>query len=222
MGIVGSIGAQVAKRAVPAAGGGFVRDMLGRAIDGGGPFPGAAASGEAAVRKAGGDTDKAIDALIGQHQKLAGMQGFLTNVGGLITMAVTIPVNIAGLMVLQCHLAAAVLQVRGYDLSRPAVRDAVLVCLLDSDAREALADDLGVTITPAAVATAVERPDIQAAIAKAVTAQILSMSGGKQIARFMARRIPVLGGAIGGIGDAWSTKHVGEYAARTPRSPLSA
>jgi hypothetical protein len=219
MGIVGSIGAQVAKRVGPAAGGGLVRDIFERAIDGGGPFPGAAKSGDAALRKAGGDIDKAADALVTQHLRLAGTQGFLTNVGGLITMAVTVPLNIAGLMLLQCHLAAAILHVRGYDLTRPAVRDAVLVCLLDSDARRSLTKSVGVTITPAAVATADHNPDVQVEIAKAVTGQLLAMSGGKQVARFVARRVPVLGGAIGGIGDAWSTKRIGSYAAQTPLAP---
>ena len=132
MGVFGAISGQVAKRVAPTAGGGMVRSILERAIDGGGPVPGAAKSGDAALRKAGGDVDAAIDALIAQHVKLSGAQGFLTNVGGILTMAATIPLNIAGLVLLQCHLAASILHVRGYDLSKAAVRDAVLVCLLEN------------------------------------------------------------------------------------------
>ena len=219
MGIVGSLSGQVAKRVAPAAGSQFVRDILERAIDGAGPVPGAAKSGDAALRKAGGDTDKAIEALIRQHLVLAATQGFLTNVGGLVTMAVTVPVNIAGLVLLQCHLAAAILHIRGYDLASPAVRDGVLVCLLDADTRKSLSKSTGLTITPAALATADPHPEVQSQIAKAVTAQLLTMSGGKQVASFAARRIPVLGGAIGGAGDAWSTRRIGRETARTPLAP---
>ncbi len=216
MGVFGAISGEVAKRVAPSAGGGTVRSILEKAIDGGGPIPGAVASGDAALRKAGGDAEEAIEALIAQHVKLSGAQGFLTNVGGLLTMAVTVPLNIAGLILLQCHLAASILHVRGYDLSRPAVRDAVLVSLLEKDARKALSKSQGLTMSPAALATADPKPETQAAIAQAVTTQLVALSGGKQIAKFVARRIPVLGGAIGGAGDAWSTRAIGKEAAKIP------
>jgi hypothetical protein len=216
VGVFGAISGQVAKRVAPTAGGGMVRAMLEKAIDGAGPVPGAAATGDAALRKAGGNTEDAIDALIAQHVKLSGAQGFLTNVGGILTMAATIPLNIAGLVLLQCHLAASILHVRGYDLSRPAVRDAVLVCLLESDARKTLSKSQGLTISPAALATADSRPETRDAIAQAVTTQLLTLVGGKQIAKFVARRIPVLGGAIGGAGDAWATRSIGRGAASIP------
>jgi EcsC protein family len=218
VGLVAAAGAQVAKHVAPAAGGGIVRDILERAIDGAGPLPGAAKSADAALRNAGGNVDGAIDALITQHQRLAGAQGFLTNIGGLITAAVTIPLNIAGVMVLQCRLAAAILHLRGYDLAKPSVRDAVLVCLLDSDARTSLSKSTGVTIKPASVAATDLPPGARSEIAKEVTGEILALAGGKQIARFFARRIPVLGGVIGGFGDARATKRIGRETATTPRA----
>jgi hypothetical protein len=219
MGVAGSIGGEVAKRVAPAVTGQAVRDVLERAIDGVGPVPGAARSADAALRKAGGNIDQAVDSLISAHVRMAGAQGFLTNLGGLLTMAVTVPANIAAVSLLQCHLSAAILHLRGYDLSSPSVRDAVLVCLLDGDARKALTKSTGLTISAAALATAVPDPSVQAKIAKAVTGQLLAMSGGKQVASFVARRVPVLGGAVGGIGDAFSTRRIGRDAARTPLSP---
>jgi hypothetical protein len=221
VGVFGAISGQVAKRVAPTAGGGMVRSILERSIDGAGPVPGAAKSGEAALRKAGGNVDEAIDALIAQHVRMSGAQGFLTNVGGVLTMAATIPLNIAALVLLQCHLAASILHVRGYDLSRPSVRDAVLVCLLESDARKALSKSQGLTISPAALATADPRPETQDAIAQAVTTQLWALTGGKQIAKFVARRIPVLGGAIGGAGDAWSTRGIGREASKVPPAATS-
>lgn len=219
MGVAGAIGSGVAKRVAPGVTGHAVRDILERAIDGIGPVPGAAKSANIKLRKAGGDVDVAIDALITSHLRLAGAQGFLTNIGGLLTMAVTVPANIAGVSLLQCHLAAAILHLRGYDLTSPAVRDAVLVCLLDRDARKSLTKATGLTISPAALATAVPDTHVQQQVAKAVTGQLLAMSGGKQVASFVARRIPVLGGAVGGFGDALSTRRIGRDAARIPLAP---
>ncbi|WP_231988402.1 EcsC family protein [Nakamurella panacisegetis] len=217
--MAGSIGGEVAKRMAPAITGSAVRDVLERAIDGVGPVPSAAQSGDNALRRAGGNVDQAIDTLIGQHVKMAGAQGFLTNVGGLLTMALTVPANIAAVSLLQCHLSATILHLRGYDLASPSVRDAVLVCLLDGDARKALSKSTKLTMSAAALATAVPDQAVQAELAKAVTGQLLAMSGGKQMAKFVARRIPVLGGAVGGIGDAFSTRRIGRDAARTPLAP---
>lgn len=219
MGLAGSIGSGLAKRVAPAVTGQAVRDILERAIDGVGPIPGAAKSADSQLRRAGGDIDLAVESLITSHLRLAGAQGFLTNIGGLLTMAITVPTNIAGVSLLQCHLAAAILHLRGYNLANPSVRDAVLVCLLDSDARKSLTAATGLTISPAALATAVPDVDVQQQVAKAVTGQLLAMAGGKQMASFLARRIPVLGGAVGGFGDAMSTRRIGRDAARTPLAP---
>lgn len=219
MGILGAVGSQVAKRIGPGVGSGPIREVLERAIDGAGPIPGAAKAADRALRQAGGDTDAAIEALTSRHLKLAGAQGFLTNVGGLVTMAVAVPANIAGVLLLQSHLAAAILHLRGYDLSDPQVRDAVLVCLLEKDSRREIGTELGISLTPAAVATAAHRPELRDKLGRAATAQLISLSGGKQIARFVARRIPVLGGAIGGVGDAWATRRVAKEATRVPLAP---
>ncbi len=220
MGVLGTVSSQVAKRMAPSAGGGSVRTILERAIDGAGPIPSAITSGEAALRKAGGDVDTAVESLIAAHVKLSAAQGFLTNVGGFLTMAATIPLNIGALALVQCHLAASILHLRGYDLSKRAVRDAVLVCLLDADARKGLSKTLGFQVSPTVLAVADPHPDTRNAIAQAVTGQLLALTGGKQIAKFAARRIPVVGGAIGGAGDAWSTRRIGRAAAKIAPAAL--
>ena len=218
MGIAGSIGSTLAKRVAPSVTGTTVRQILERAIDGIGPVPGAAQSAEHALTEAHGDTDKAIDALISTHIRLAGAQGFLTNLGGLVTMAVTAPANLAAVAVLQCHLAATVLYVRDYDLSDPNVRDAALVCLLDDDSRRALAKDAKTDVSPQALVKGEHGPQVRTLISRAVVGELIAGIGGKRLAAFAAKRIPVLGGAVGAAGDALSTRRVGRATARMPRS----
>ena len=54
-----------------------------------------------------GDVDKAVHEVIEDHVRYAGAQGFATNIGGLVTAALTIPANIAGLALIQCRLVAS-------------------------------------------------------------------------------------------------------------------
>jgi hypothetical protein len=218
VGIAGSIGSTLAKRVGPSITGGTVRQILERAIDGIGPVPGAAESAEHALADAHGDTDKAIDSVIGAHIRLAGAQGFLTNLGGLVTMAVTAPANLAAVAVLQCHLAATILYIRDYDLTDPNVRDAALVCLLDDDSRRALAKDAKTDVSPQSLVKGLHGPEVRNLISRAVVGDLIAGIGGKRLAAFAAKRIPVLGGAVGAAGDALATRRVGRETARMPRS----
>ena len=111
----------------------FVREALERAIRGVGPLPGAAAAAEAQLREQDGDADRAVHEVIENHVRYAGAQGFLTNIGGVVTAAVAIPANITGLALVQCRMIAGIAHLRGYDLDDPRVRNAVLACLLGAD-----------------------------------------------------------------------------------------
>ena len=220
MSLLKSFGGAAAARAAPAVTGQAVRSILERAIDGVGPVGSAAKAADAQLRRAGGNVDDAISALISSHIRMAGAQGFVTNVGGLITVSVALPANIAAVALLQCHLAAGIVHLRGYSLGQPEIRDVILVCLLDADARKAMSRATGLEVTPTALLTGDHPPELVRRIARAVTAQILTAAGGKRLASFAARRIPVLGGAVGGVGDAWSTRRIGWDTARLPPNPL--
>ena len=71
--------------------------------------------------------------MIENNTALAGGQGFLANLGGLVTVAATIPLNIAGLALLQVRMVAGIAHLRGYDLGDPRVRNAILLCTLGEE-----------------------------------------------------------------------------------------
>ena len=75
----------------------LVRQALHRAIHGIGPLPAAAVAARKQLKEHRGDVDRAIHGVIETHVRYAGAQGFLTNLGGLTTIAVTVPTNISGL-----------------------------------------------------------------------------------------------------------------------------
>ncbi len=196
----------------------LVRELLQRAIDGAGPFRGAAAAADAQLAESGGDHAAAIAGLIDRHVRAAGVQGFVTNLGGLVTMIVTVPANVSGLALLQGHLVAGIAHLQGYDLRDPRVRNAVAACLLGPTIVEELVRLGRLPSLPMGLATSpVHDPALFTSIAQDVTTELFGRVGGRRMATSMARRVPMLGGGIGAVGDALSTHRVGRYAERELR-----
>lgn len=208
----------VGLRLAPHVGSGLVRDLLGRAIDGVGPIRSAAAAADAHLAAAGGDRDRAVDTLIDGHVRLAGLQGFVTNLGGLVTMAVAVPANVSGLALLQCHEVAAIAHLHGYDLQDPRVRNAVLTCLLGPNVIKELVREGGLPSSPMGLATSpVHDPALDESIARDVTTELFSRVTGRRMVTSVGRRVPLLGGGVGAVGDGLSTYRIGRYAERELR-----
>ena len=125
-------------RVAPNANRGLVQQAEIKAIKGVGPLPPAAAAADKHLKDCGGDVDKAIHDVIETHMRLSAAQGFVTNLGGIVTMAATIPANISGLALLQCRMIAGIVHLRGYDLDDPRVRNAILLTMLGEDHVKAL------------------------------------------------------------------------------------
>jgi len=196
----------------------YVREVLERAIDGIGPVKSAAAAADARLAEANGDVDNAISTLIETHVRMASVQGFVTNVGGLLTVALSIPANITGLTLLQCHLVAGIAHLRGYDLRDSRVRNAVLACLLGEDTVRELLKHKRLPSSPMALATSpVHDPELDRRIATEVTTEMIAKIGGRRAALLVGRRVPVLGGGIGAVTDGFSTYQIGRYARRELR-----
>ena len=194
---------------------GFVQQALQRAIAGAGPLDGAAMAAEKALDSNKGDVDAAIKQLIETHVRLAGAQGFLTNIGGLVTMTVTVPANIAGLALIQCRMVAAIVHLRGYDLAEPRTRNAILACLLGEERMLAMIKKKKLPGTPMALATApVHDPHIDNVMANEVASELITKVAGKRIAVTVGRRVPVVGGVVGAGTDGYSTWKIGRYVER--------
>ena len=73
----------------------FVHQALDRAIRGVGPLDGAAWRPRSSSTSRRATSTRRIREVIENNVRLAGAQGFLTNIGGLVTMAVTVPANIS-------------------------------------------------------------------------------------------------------------------------------
>lgn len=205
-------------RVAPDLNSGFVTQAVQRAIHGVGPLPPVAESAQKQLKEQDGDVDAAIRELVENHAGMAAAQGFVTNLGGLVTMAATIPVNITGLAVIQCRLVAGIAYLRGYDLEDNRVRNAVLLCTLGEDQVKQLVKEKKVPGAPMVLATApAYDPGIDSLIAAEVTSGLINRVIGKRAASTVVRRVPVAGGVWGAGSDGWATWQVGRYAARELR-----
>ena len=194
---------------------GFVHQALERAIRGVGPLDGAAALAEKERDEQKGDDAAAIKDIIETHVRLAGAQGFLTNIGGLVTMPVAVPANIAGLALIQCRMVAAIAHLRGYDLADKRVRCGILASLLGEERMLSMIKKKKLPGTPMAVATApVYDEHLSTVMANEVAGEMITRMAGKRIAFTVGRRVPVVGGIIGAGTDGFATWQVGRYVDR--------
>jgi uncharacterized protein (DUF697 family) len=193
----------------------FIHEALHRAVHGIGPLPPAASVADRKLAECNGDTKKAISEIIELHVRLAGAQGFATNIGGLTLAAVTVPANIAGLAMIQCRMVAAIAHLRGYDIQDPRMRNAILGCVLGEDDVQRLIKKKLIPAPPMAIATApAYDPNLDRLMAAEVTSELLTRVAGKRTANVIARRVPIMGGFIGAGTDGYATWQIGRYADR--------
>ena len=196
----------------PGMGGNLLRQLLDSAINGVSAVPGAkATAAKHLVRR--NDVEGAIESLVSTHVGLAGAQGFVTNLGGLATMAVALPANIAGVAIIQIRLVAAIAHLRGYDIDSPRVRSAMTLCLLGEHGVTQLLERSELPTTPMAIATApVFDASLDALVSEKVFGEMMNRIGGRRAAVVLVRRVPLVGGGVSGVMDAWHTNSIGAYA----------
>ncbi len=222
MGVTRSLGRQLGRQlapritdAAPDLTGSFVREALQRAVRGVGPLAPAEAVARRHLADHDGDLEKAVRSVVDTHVRLAGASGFATNLGGLVTLTVALPANLAGLALVQCRMVAAIAHLRGYDLEDPRVRNAVLVTVLGEDVVGGLVRRKKLPAPPMALATApVHDPSIDAVVSREVARDLVARVTGRRLATTVGRRVPGLGGVIGMGADGWATYQVGSYAER--------
>ena len=201
----------------------FVREALDRAIRGVGPLSGAVEGAEKQLKEQRGDVEAAVHEVIELHVRLAGAQGFITNLGGVVTAALTIPTNITGLALIQCRMIAGIAHLRGYDVHDPRVRNAILATLLGEEAVSELVRNKKLPAPPMALATApAHDPHLDTIVSAQVASELITKVAGKRMAVVIGRRVPVVGGMVASGADGYSTWRTGRYADRElrPRARL--
>lgn len=185
-----------------------------KAIDG---LPGLDTSEELAQNYLIGDgtlEDKAKRLVKWQMAK-AGTSGFITGIGGLITMPVAIPANITSVMYVQVRMIASIAVMGGYDIRSDQVKSLVYMCLCGSAVTD-IVKDVGINVGTKLSITAINK------ISGATLTKINQAVGFRLLTKFgqtgvinLGKSIPFVGGIIGGTVDGVSTKTIGNIAINT-------
>lgn len=158
--------------------------------------------------------DEAIDSLIGWQVSKSVVTGFVTGLGGVIAMPVTVPASIASTLYVQIRMAAAIAHMRGVDVHADQTRTFVYACLCGDAVKDVL-KSAGVTIGTKLTTTAIKRisGDVLIRINKAVGFTLVTKFGTKGVVN-LAKAVPIVGGLVGATFDGGSTYAVGSAARR--------
>ena len=199
-------------------------EILDLAIEGKGKLPGAKHAAKQLLGQRS-DVEGAINRLAMQHVAMASGQGFVTNWGGFIISLVTIPANLAAATFIQARLVSAIAHLRGYELSDPRVRTAILMVMLGPAANAELVSKGVLPSSPLVVATApVFDARLDGQVSKALFDRAMNQVSGKRIGVWAAKRIPFVGGGVGAAVDGWFTSTIArhalaEFPSRRPKLP---
>lgn len=195
-----------------------VRRLVDVGIDGLGRFDPARTVAERA-RSGAASPEQAVDAVVASHTRLAAAGGFVTGLGGFLTLPVALPANVAGFYLVATRMVAAIAHLRGYDLDREEVRSAVVLALVGADADDLLAKAGLASPTGRVTSLALQRlpgPALMV-VNKGLGFRLLSQLGKRGLAR-LGRGIPIAGGVIGAGLDSWLLRRIAA-AARTEFPP---
>jgi len=192
----------------------MIERLMDVGIDGKGRFDSAQQVADVAMAEHP-EAERAIDAIVRSHLKLAAAGGFVTSLGGFVTMPIALPANVLGFYVIATRMVAGIASIRGYDIGKPEVRSAVLLALVGADA-----DDLlkklpllpGVS-TGRLANLAVQRlpgPALMA-VNKGIGFRLLSQVGKKSLTRF-GKAVPLVGGVVGAGVDTFLLNRLADHA----------
>lgn len=170
--------------------------------------------------------DKAIKSLIRYQNAKAGTSGFLSGLGGVITLPVAVPVNLASVLYVQMRMVAAIAHIRGFDVRDDQVKTLVFVALTGHSATNILKNtgvQFGKKLLTSTIRKKVSGETLKK-INQKVGFRLVTKFGEKGIIN-LGKLVPIAGGVIGGAHDLVGTIIIGNVAKDTlfieqPESPV--
>jgi hypothetical protein len=168
------------------------------------------------------DDDARVSALVNWETGKNFTTGFLTGLGGFITLPVAVPAALAASWVVQARMAAAIARIYGHSLEDERVRTRILLALAGDVAKDAM-KDLGLKVGDKLTQRAVEQIPgrLLVELNKRIGAKLAAQVGQRVLLR-VPRAVPVLGGFVAGGLDAVVCRKVGATARTLFRPPAGA
>lgn len=165
--------------------------------------------------------ERAVRHIIRSHRRGVTAAGFLTGLGGVVTLPVLLPTNVMEFYIQSTRMVGAIAVVRGYDLDDQEVRVRVLAALLGEESGDVLQNvGLG-PVAGAATRTLAKRLPTtpQSQVAGAIGGRLLRRFGLRSV-RLFGKAIPGLGAVIGALSDRSQLKRIAAAARKSfPPAP---
>ncbi|WP_286030426.1 EcsC family protein [Anaerotignum lactatifermentans] len=158
--------------------------------------------------------EEAAKALINNQIAKCGTSGFLTGLGGVLTLPVAIPANVSQVLYVQMRMVAALAYMGGFAVDSDQVQTLVYACLTGNAVSNVVKQTgirAGEKVTMAAIQKIPGKVLIE--INKKIGFRLLAKSGTKSVV-ILGKLVPVAGGVIGGAFDIGSTRIISANAYR--------
>ncbi len=156
--------------------------------------------------------DDRVAALINWESSKNFTTGFITGLGGLLTLPVAVPSALGASWIIQARMSGAIAIIDGHDLAEDRVRTLVLLSLVGDSAKEILKQagvKIGRKLTERVVMQMPGKFLIE--INKKVGFRLLTKAGEKGVINLI-KAVPVVGGLVTGGFDAAMCRVVGKAA----------
>ena len=157
-----------------------------------------------------GRTEKAIDKMVSNQRLKCTATGFVTGLGGLVTLPITIPADLASSLYIEIRMIASVAAIRGYDINSDEVKTLVYLCIVGNSVGDVLKQAGLKSLTNYSAKVLI--PKISNAIAAKVAENVgnkLLLKTSTKVLPKLGKMVPVVGGVLSG---AYNYAEVSAYA----------
>jgi len=169
------------------------------------------------------DDDARAKALIRSHTLMNFGTGFVTGLGGLVTLPVAIPAAMTASWAIHTRLSGAIATLHGHDIDDDRVQAFVMLTLL-GDSGKTVLRNAGITFANRIALRSVESIPARliAEINKRVGMRLIARAGERGVVN-LTKAVPVAGGFVGGGVDALYCNAVGRraHAVFRPQKPAA-
>jgi len=155
-----------------------------------------------------------VESLVRWQNTKCATSGFITGLGGILTLPIAIPANVASTLYIQIRMILAIAHLGGYDIRDDKVKSLVYMALVGNEAKEIL-KDIAIQVGKQMARQMIRNisKDTIIKINQKVAFRLVTKFGEKGVIN-LGKTVPLVGGIIGGTADAIYSNIVGNAAIR--------
>ena len=144
-----------------------------------------------------------------------GISGFITGLGGFITLPVAIPANVGSVLYVHMRMIAAIAYLGGYDPKDDAVQTMVYLCLVGETVADVIIKPVGIKVGNRVALNALKKlpGKVLTKINQKVSMRLLTKFGTKGAIN-LVKLVPVAGGVVSAVMDVALTRQIAKQATK--------